>query len=50
MATMALKGEPEMALATAWRTAAVVKTLVDRPRHVAIVKGLNRYLKWTLLR
>lgn len=41
---MALKGAPEMALAMAWRIAHVVKTLVDRPMHVAIVKGLKRNL------
>lgn len=41
---MALKGAPETALAMAWRMAHVVKTLVDRPMHVAVVKGLNRNL------
>jgi len=41
---MALKGAPETALAIAWRMAHVVKTLVDRPIHVAIVKGLKRNL------
>jgi hypothetical protein len=39
---MALMGAPETALAMAWRMAQVVKTLVERPRQVAIVKGLKR--------
>ena len=41
---MALMGAPDTALAMAWRMAQVVKTLVDRPMHVAIVKGLKRKL------
>jgi hypothetical protein len=41
---MAPKGAPETALAMAWRMAQVVKTLVDRPMHVATVKGLKRKL------
>ena len=44
MATMALNGAPETAFAMAWRTAHVVNTLVDRPIHVAIVKGFKRKL------
>lgn len=43
-AIMALMGAPWTALAMACRMAAVVKTLVDRPRHVAIVNGLKRNL------
>lgn len=43
-AIMALIGAPWTALAMACKMAAVVKTLVDRPRHVAIVKGLKRNL------
>jgi hypothetical protein len=43
---MAFNGEPETAFATACSTVQAVNTLVDRPRHVAIVKGLNRYLNW----
>lgn len=42
--SMAFSGEPEMALATACRMAHVVKTLVERPRQVATVNGLNRKL------
>jgi hypothetical protein len=42
---MALKGAPDTALAMAWRMAQVVKTLVDRPMHVATVKGLKRKLR-----
>ena len=41
---MAPSGAPAMALATAWRMAHVVKTLVERPTHVAKVKGLRRKL------
>ena len=41
---MAPKGAPDTALAIAWRMAHVVKTLVDRPMHVATVKGLKRKL------
>jgi hypothetical protein len=39
---MALMGAPEIAFAMACRMAHVVKTLVERPRQVAIVKGLKR--------
>lgn len=39
---MAPMGAPEMAFAMAWRMAHVVKTLVERPRQVAIVNGLNK--------
>jgi hypothetical protein len=39
---MALKGAPDTAFATAWRIAQVVKTLVERPTQVAMVKGLKR--------
>lgn len=41
---MALKAEPERAREMACRIAHVVKTLVDRPKQEAIVKGLNRKL------
>lgn len=41
----ALRGAPETAFAMAWRMAQDVKTEVDRPMHVAMVKGLNRKLK-----
>jgi hypothetical protein len=41
-AIMALMGAPPMAFAMAWRMAHVVKTLVERPRQVAIVNGLKR--------
>lgn len=33
-----------MAFATAWRMAQVVKTVVGRPMHVAVVNGLKRNL------
>jgi len=39
---MAPNGAPETALTMAWRIAHVVKTLVERPMQVAIVKGLKR--------
>ena len=42
--TIPVRGAPDMAAETAWRMAQVVKTLVERPRHVAIVKGLKRKL------
>ena len=41
---MAPRGAPDTALAMAWRMAQVVKTLVDRPMHVATVNGLKRKL------
>ena len=41
---MALRGAPAMAFAMAWRMAQVVKTLVERPMHVATVKGFRRKL------
>jgi hypothetical protein len=44
-ATTALKGDPAMTLDIAWRIAQLVKTLVGRPIHVAMVKGLKRYLE-----
>lgn len=43
-ASIALTLFPLTALDTAYRTPEVVNTLVDRPRHDAIVKGLNRNL------
>lgn len=33
-----------MALEMAYRIERLAKTFVDRPRHVAMVNGLNRYL------
>ena len=42
---MEVMGLPETAWATAWRMAQLVKTLVGLPMHVAMVKGLNRYLQ-----
>ena len=42
MERAAWNGLAETALATAWRTAHVVKTEVDRPMLVATVNGLNR--------
>jgi hypothetical protein len=44
-----LKDKPETAFETAYRMAQVVKTLVARPMQVAIVNGLNRKLKDTIL-
>lgn len=41
---MALKGVPDTAFPIACRMAHVVKTLVERPIHVATVKGLKRKL------
>lgn len=40
-----MKDAPVKAFETALRIAHVVKTLVGRPIHVAIVKGLNRNLE-----
>lgn len=44
MLTTAVKGAPAIAAETAWRMAQVVKTLVERPMQVAMVKGLKRKL------
>ena len=42
---MAPSDEPEIARAMACSMAALVKTVVERPRLVAMVKGLNRKLQ-----
>lgn len=44
MANIEVKEAPATAFEMAWRMAQVVKTLVGRPIHVAIVNGLNRKL------
>src|SRR3569833_55733 len=43
-ATIALSGAPAMAFAMAWRMKQLVKTLVERPTQLAMVKGLRRNL------
>lgn len=48
MANIDVNEAPTTALEMAWRMAHVVKTLVGRPTHVAIVKGLNRKLQWSV--
>jgi hypothetical protein len=40
---MALKALPVTASETAWIMAVLVKALVERPKHAAMVKGLRRY-------
>lgn len=44
MANIEVKEAPATAFEIAWRIAQVVNTLVGRPIHVAIVKGLKRKL------
>jgi hypothetical protein len=44
MANIEVKGAPVTAFDIAWSMAQVVNTLVGRPIHVAIVKGLKRNL------
>ena len=44
MATMAFRGDPWTARAMAYSVAHVVKTAVERPMQVAIVRGLKRKL------
>lgn len=41
---MELKLLPTTPSRIAWMIAELVNALVDRPRQVAIVKGLNKYL------
>ena len=41
---MELKLLPVIAWRTAYTMAEFVNALVDRPRHAAMVNGLNRYL------
>lgn len=48
MANIEVKDAPTTAFEMAWSIAQVVKTLVGRPIHVAIVKGLNRKLNYTI--
>ena len=43
-ANMALKLLPVIPSRIAWMIAVFVNALVDRPKQVAIVKGLNKYL------
>ena len=45
MASIEEKDAPTTAFETACNIAQVVKTLVGRPMHVAIVNGLNRKLR-----
>lgn len=44
-ASIALRLFPETAFEMAYRMPVVVNTVVDRPRHDAMVNGLNRNLE-----